>query len=171
VAEDFSNFSLEDGVGGDIRDFMAVAKDPFADYEPKPPIKIGEYPDPNDKRKKIDLMVSPTYLVVYKGKLPKDPAMQGKRVDHHESIRSRFTNKNETVSFDRSLGKVENRVAIVKDSSVRAQLLFMRDPASDEILDRDDFVLVDGDQRRLLALEFAYSSPAESKLVKQILGE
>jgi hypothetical protein len=164
---DLSNLGLDDVASGDVNAFRKASTDPFAGYKNKKPVKIITV-DGHGKKHTVE--VSPTFLVVYKGKLPSDPAMQGRLVHHHAALKSRFTQKIEMVSFDRSVGKVKDRVAIVPDSSLRAQLIWARDE-NDKLVSRDEYGVIDNDQIKLLGAEFVISRPGESGLVKRIMED
>lgn len=151
-AEDLGTLTLDQLMGG--RDLVSQAlNDPFAGY----PLRDPE-----------------SYYVFFLGRLVRDRVRPGKKVPHQRAIPRVGASGFECVDFVYDVGKIKRRAAIVRDPTIRAQLIFRRNKKNSKKVEADpNYALLGSEagQLRILRQVFAMVDKGENPLVEQIMGK
>lgn len=140
-----------------VRPSAARVTNPFDGYPFKKKIKVGEYVDPEDRKKK-DSMISASFIVIL------NPTVQVRQDKsntkypnyHSRAIRDYEERDNTIIVFDRKM-EIKGKTylyAVVPSHNVRAQLFFKYDNNKQRIEVVSDYLLLDTEQESRLRRVF-----------------
>ncbi len=161
AAVDYDSITL-DKIEEDNSHLHKKVANPFGGYPHKPKAKVHPASGPIGMPPEF----SATFIVAYTGGVFQDPSNQGLINYHSRAVRDSNGQLQDYV-FDRTVGQVVGRCAIVLDDAARANLVYRIDKHGDVVRD-ERYKPLDADQLVLLHKVFRMANSGELKRLAEV---